>query len=60
MYSTIDLFRRHEMTIQTLTVCNDCNSGNRLLTIRFQGDEIESLTEALWQNGCTITSIVND
>jgi acetoin utilization protein AcuB len=60
MYSTIDLFRRHEMTIQTLTVCNDCNSGNRLLTIRFEGDEIESLTEALWQNGCTINSIVSD
>ncbi len=58
IYQAIDIFRRHDMAIRALTLCNDYSSENRLLTIRFEGEELEEVLDALWRSGCTITRIV--
>ncbi len=59
-YKTIDLFKKHEMFLLNLTVCNDINSDNRLLTIRFRGEDTDSLIDELWSMGCKINSIIQE
>ena len=58
LYRTLDLFKKHEMLLLSLTVCNDFSADSRLLTIRFCGEEIDALIDDLWSNGCKINSII--
>ena len=60
LYSTLNLFKKHEMFLLNLTVCNDFNSENRLLTVRFRGEDIDPLIDDLWSTGCKINSIINE
>lgn len=58
LYEVIDLFRRYDMEIETLTVCNVFSEKTRLLTIRCRGEEIDPLTESLWDSGYKINSLL--
>lgn len=60
LYRTLDIFKLHEMLLLTMTVCNDFSSENRLVTIRFRGDDIDPLIDDLWSSGCKINSIIRD
>lgn len=62
LYQTLDVFKKHEMNLLTLVVCNDFSSDNRLLTLRCQGDEddFEPLIDDLWRAGCKINSIIRE
>ena len=62
LYRTIDVFKRHEMNLLTMVVCNDFSTDNRLLTIRCQGEEdsIDPLIDDLWSAGCKINSIIRE
>lgn len=60
IYKTLDIFKRHDMLLQTMTVCNDFSSDSRLLTLRFQGDEIDELVDELWSSGSKINSIIRE
>jgi len=58
IYEVIDVFRLHDIQIMTLTVCNSFNEKSRLLTIRCNGADIESLRDALWDGGFKINSFL--
>lgn len=60
IYRTLDLFKKHEMLLLSLTVCNDFSAESRLLTIRFRGDDVDPLIDDLWSAGCKINSILKD
>jgi len=62
IYRTLDIFKKHEMNLLTMVVCNDFSTDNRLLTIRFQGEEeyIDPLIDDLWSVGCKINSIIRE
>ncbi len=60
IYKTLDIFKRHEMLLLTMTVCNDFSAESRLLTIRFRGDDIDELIDDLWSSGSKITSIIRE
>jgi acetoin utilization protein AcuB len=58
IYKTLDIFKKHEMLLLTMTICNDFSSESRLLTVRFRGEEIDSLIDDLWSSGSKINSII--
>jgi len=58
LYEVIDLFRQYDMEIETLTLCNVFSEKSRLLTIRCRGEDIEPLSEALWDGGFKINSLL--
>lgn len=58
IYQVIELFKDHDMQIQTFTVCNIFSEKSRLLTIRFQGEDIDQLVDSLWSAGFKITSLL--
>ena len=60
IYNTLDLFRKHEMHLLALTVCNDFSADSRLLTIRFLGKDVDMLVDELWSAGCKINNITKD
>lgn len=60
IYKTIDLFKKHEMLLLTLTVCNEFSAASRLLTIRFRGENVDPLIDDLWSTGCKINSIIRE
>ncbi len=60
IYRTVDIFKKHDMHLLTLTVCNDCSSESRLLTLRFRGEDVDPLIDDLWRSGCKINSIIRE
>jgi hypothetical protein len=48
------------MLLLTITVCNDFSTENRLLTVRFRGEDIDSLIDDLWSSGSKINSIIRE
>jgi acetoin utilization protein AcuB len=60
IYKTLDIFQEHEMLLLTITVCNDFSTENRLLTVRFRGEDIDSLIDDLWSSGSKINSIIRE
>lgn len=60
IYRTVDIFKKHDMHLLTMTVCNDCSSENRLLTFRFRGEDVDPLIDDLWSSGCKINSIIRE
>jgi len=60
IYRTVDIFKKHDMHLLTLTACNDYSSDNRLLTLRFRGEDIDPLIDDLWSSGCKINSIIRE
>ncbi len=60
IYRTVDIFKKHDMHLLTLTVCNDFSSKNRLLTLRFRGEDVDPLIDDLWSSGCKINSIIRE
>ncbi len=60
IYTTLDLFRKHEMNLLTLTVCDDFSATSRLLTIRFHGKNVDILVDELWNAGCKINNIIKE
>jgi acetoin utilization protein AcuB len=58
IYRTLDIFKKHDMLLLTMTVCNDFSSESRLLTLRFRGEDIDPLIDDLWGAGCKINSII--
>jgi acetoin utilization protein AcuB len=60
IYRTLDIFKKHDMHILTLTICNDCSSESRLLTLRFRGEDVDPLIDDLWRSGCKINSIIRE
>ena len=62
LYKTVDVFKRHEMNLLNMVVCNDFGTDNRLLTIRCQGEEdsLEPMIDDLWGAGCKINSIIHE
>jgi acetoin utilization protein AcuB len=60
IYRTVDIFKKHDMHLLTLTVCNDFSSESRLLTLRFRGEDVDPLIDDLWRSGCKINSIIRE
>lgn len=60
IYRTVDIFKKHDMHLLTLTVCNDSGSDSRLLTLRFRGEDVDPLIDDLWRSGCKINSIIRE
>jgi acetoin utilization protein AcuB len=60
IYRTVDIFKKHDMHLLTLTACNDYSSDNRLLTLRFRGEDVDPLIDDLWSSGCKINSIIRE
>ncbi len=60
IYKTLDIFKRHEMLLLTMTICNDFSSDSRLLTLLFRGDDLEALIDDLWSSGSKINSIIRE
>lgn len=60
IYRTVDIFKKHDMHLLTLTVCNDYSSESRLLTLRFRGEDVDPLIDDLWSSGCKINSIIRE
>ena len=58
LYRTLHLFKKHEMLLLSLALCNDFSADSRLLTIRFCGEEVDALIDDLWSAGCKINSIM--
>jgi acetoin utilization protein AcuB len=60
IYKTLDIFKKHEMLLLTMTVCNDFSTESRLLTVRFRGEDIDPLIDDLWSSGSKINSIIRE
>lgn len=60
IYRTVDIFKKHDMHLLKLTICNDGSSDSRLLTLRFRGEDVDPLIDDLWSSGCKINSIIRE
>lgn len=57
-YSMLQLFKKHDMAILGLTVYRDYSEGHQLVTLKVQGDRMDSLIDSLWDSGLQINRII--
>lgn len=57
LYNIFDIFKRYNVSIQAIVILNDYGKGQRLLTIKIKGDEIDDTLDALRKFGVQINSI---
>lgn len=58
LLQVVKLCKQFEVAITAISIYEDFSPEHRLLTVRLNGEELESLTEALWQSGCQINRIM--
>lgn len=57
LYDIIDIFRRYDMSIQSITIHHGFSGTQRLVTFRVIGEELDDMLDALRISGAQINSI---
>lgn len=58
LFQVVKLCKQFEIAITAISIYEDFSPEHRLLTVRLDGEELESLIDALWQSGCQINRIM--
>jgi acetoin utilization protein AcuB len=56
-YTMLQLFKKCEMTILGITVYPDFSEDHQLVTLKVQGEKMDTLIDALWDSGLQINRI---
>jgi acetoin utilization protein AcuB len=56
-YTMLQLFKKCEMTILSITVYSDFSEEHQLVTLKVQGDNIDRLIDSLWDSGLQINRL---
>jgi len=56
-YAMLQLFKKCEMTILGMTVYSDFSEEHQLVTLKVQGEKMDTLIDALWGSGLQINRI---
>lgn len=54
----VKLCKQFNVRIIAISLYQDFTPEHQLLTIRFEGDELDALIDALWQSGCQVNRII--
>ncbi len=55
IYKLTDICKRSDVWINSLTIYRNFSPEHQLVTLRVNGDEIDTLTDALWDSGMKVT-----
>lgn len=56
-YAMLQLFKKCEMTILSITVYTDFSEEHQLVTLKVQGDNLDRLIDSLWDSGLQINRL---
>ncbi len=54
----VKLCKQFNVRIIAISLYQDFTPEHQLLTIRFEGDELDALIDALWQSGCQVNRVI--
>jgi acetoin utilization protein AcuB len=54
----VKLCRQFNVEITAISVYQDFTPEHQLLTMRFDGEDVEELIDALWQSGCRVNRVL--
>lgn len=57
LYETFEIFKDFDMTVRSMAIYPDFSENHQLLTLRVQGEELDTMLDALWKSGCKIHRI---
>ena len=57
LYETFEIFKDFDMTVRSVAIYPDFSENHQLLTLRVQGEELDTMLDALWKSGCKIHRI---
>lgn len=60
LYEVVNIFKKHDSSINAINICNDYSKNHQLVTIRFKSDNKDELVGDLWDSGARITSILDE
>jgi acetoin utilization protein AcuB len=58
LFQIVKLCKQFDVSITAISIYHDFSPEHQLLTLRLDGDEIDTLIEALWESGCQINRIM--
>jgi acetoin utilization protein AcuB len=58
LYETFEIFKDFEMLVISVAVYPNFSEKYQLLTIRVQGDELQTMVDSLWKSGCKVHRIM--
>jgi len=58
LLQVVKLCKQFDVRVTAISIYQDFSPEHQLLTIRFDGDELNELIDALWQSGCQVNRII--
>jgi acetoin utilization protein AcuB len=58
LYEAFEIFKDFEMLVISVAVYPNYSEKHQLLTIRVQGDEMQTMVDTLWKSGCKVHRIM--
>jgi acetoin utilization protein AcuB len=58
LLQVVKLCKQFDIRVTAMSLYQDFSPEHQLLTIRFDGDELNELIDALWQSGCQVNRVM--
>lgn len=58
LFQIVKLCKQFDVSITAISIYRNFSPEHQLLTLRLDGDELDSLIDALWECGCQVNSIM--
>lgn len=58
IYKIFDVLATHDTPINNIVICNNYSAQSKIMTLRIDSDQTQTIVDALWDIGCKVTSII--